>query len=136
MNTKRYTINWKLEKRKREKWYLQPQKRKSSTNHKILLQKSKEVQGKKKKNWPQMDFPILVVIWWLMGWKENNSKPIYKKIKSMGFKSKGKQLNVLREREAICLIRRWKVRERQRERERDWLLNLRKFGFNGNSLIV
>ena len=57
-----------------------------------MQQKVQKVQGKKKKNWPQIDFPIVVVIWWLLGWKESNSNC---SCNSMGFKSKGRQLNVL-----------------------------------------
>ena len=83
-----------MEKRKKKHGIYNPRKENPIQIIKIAVKK-KEIQGKKKKNWPQMDLPILVVIWWLMGWKVSNSKPIYKKIKSVGFKSKGMQLNVL-----------------------------------------
>ena len=91
----------KIEKLKKEKktQYLQPCKRKSITNHKNCNGKAMKFRGRKIK----IDLELV------------------------GFKSKGKQLNVLMGREDVCLIRRniscllderWLIfGERERERE-------------------
>ena len=48
----------------------------------------------------------------------------------MGFKSKGRQLNVLMG-EKSCFFDKEMISQRERERENDWLLNWKQFGFNG-----
>ena len=48
----------------------------------------------------------------------------------MGFKSKGRQLNVLMGRKAVFFYKDM-ISQRERERENDWLLNWKQFGFNG-----
>ena len=58
------------------------------------------------------------------------SKSIYKKIKLVGFKYKGWQLNVLMGRKAVFFYKDM-ISQRERERENDWLLNWKQFGFNG-----
>ena len=58
------------------------------------------------------------------------SKSIYKKIKLVGFKYKGRQLNVLMGRKAVFFYKDM-ISQRERERENDWLLNWKQFGFNG-----
>ena len=49
------------------------------------------------------------------------SKSIYKKIKLVGFKYKGRQLNVLMGRKAVFFYKDM-ISQREREREREWLI--------------